>query len=364
MTKLSRRAVIKYAGAAALAVACSPSAPGAVSTPGATQKLGSSGKPLVVATVGGTFKDWQTECFTDPFTRETGVNVVSDVQTPVTVISTMVGAKRANQTPQHHVTKVDQFDVDFVTDQGLVTKIDKARVPNWQRIHPNFRTDSWISITFASWVPAWNTDKVKKNVTSWFDMWDDSFKGRTTLPAFEWSGFFFLAAINTALGGTPENVNPGFAKIKEVADNLEPKFITSVEHGIQLLETGEAWFAPFFPDGRVRNLQDKKVPIAMTYPKEGAVVSGAGWVINRALAENEAEANAYLNKMGDRDAQLCFASKINLPPTNTDVVLPASMERLKVKPDDLDRALRVPWGGYQARKDQYLDRWNREIRRG
>jgi putative spermidine/putrescine transport system substrate-binding protein len=326
----------------------------------AASKAAPSTGPLTIATVGGTWKDWQDECVAASFTPETGVNVAWDVQTPVGIITAMVAAKKANQTPSHHISKMDQFDVAFVDEQGLTSKVDQDIVTNWKDIHPNFRTDSWMTNHVAIYGMTWNKDQIKSEVNSWFDMWDDKYKGKLAIPTFEWVGFHYLTALNTALGGTPENVEPAFSKLKELVDTLQPKFMNSVEHGNQLFESGEIWIAPFW-DGRTRNLQDNNVPVSYKYPKEGALSNGSGFVINRDITQNVREANLFMNKVGDPESQICFASKINYPPTNVKAKLPPSLERIQVTKEDMDKMLQVPWTGYTPKKGDYLDRWNREI---
>ncbi len=362
--------MLKYLGVAGAGIAsgsflsgCVVPTPPPAAGPAPTPGLGASGKPLTIATVGGTWKDWQNECVAVPFTEETGVEVVWDVQTPVTILSMMVAAKKADQTPIHHISKMDQFDIQFVEQQELTSPIDKDIVTNWENVHPNFRTDSWMTNHFAVYCMTWNTDKVTKEVTSWFDIWDDTYKGKIAIPIFEWVGFFYLSALNTTLGGTPENADPAFNKLKELVDTLEPKFMNSVEHGNQLFESEEIWIAPFW-DGRSRNLQDQGLPINYMYPEEGALANGSGFVINRDLRENYLEANMFMNKVGDPELQICFNRKINYPPTNISATLPPELERIRVSKEDMDNMMAIDWPGYQAHKGEYLDRWNREIAKG
>lgn len=374
--KISRRDMLKYMGATVAGVAgtsilnaCAPVAPqtGAPAAAQATAtpaEVAASGKPITIATVGGTWKDWQDECVAQPFTANTGVGVVWDVQTPVNIIASMVASKKANQPPSHDLSKIDQFDIQFVTEQGLVSEMDKDIVTNWEDIHPNFRTDAWMTNHFSVYCMTWNTDRVDKEITSWFDMWDDTYKGKLAIPIFEWVGFFYLAALNTVLGGTPDNVDPAFEKLKEVVDTLEPKFMNSVEHGNQLFESEEIWIAPFW-DGRSRNLQDNGLPIEYIYPDEGALANGSGFVIERGVEDNYRAANEFMNQVADVESQICFAGKINYPPTNVKIAtmtdLPAKFDRLKIEQETMDKMLQVPWADYTARKSEYLDRWNREI---
>lgn len=207
---------------------------------------------------------------------------------------------------------------------------------------------------------AWNSEKVKKPIKSWFDMWDDSFKGKIGIPLFEWAGYRYIVGINHILGGTPENGDPVFNKLKELVTNLKPKIVNSVEHGNQLWQAGEIWIAPFW-DGRVRILQDQKQPIEYIYPTEGAMSNGSGFVINRDPKENLREANIFMQKVGDPESQLMMVGLINYPPTNMKVKLPPKLERLKINTEDLDKMVRVDWSAYQDKKAGFLDRWNRKI---
>jgi len=354
---IPRRAVLKYTGVMTLgALGAADIVPGCARGAHAANILN-------VATVGGTWKDWQNECTAQPFTKQTGVSLVWDVQTPVSIATQMVAAKKGNRIPPNQVSKADQFDIQFFDQQGLTSKVDVELAPTWKDIHPNFRSESWMTNHVAVYCMTWNKEKVKKPITSWFDMWDDVFRGKVAIPVFEWVGFYYLAALNTALGGSPENADRAFGKLKELVDTLQPKFMNSVEHGNQLFQAGEIWIAPFW-DGRTRNLQDQGLPVAYVYPKEGALSNASGFCLDRAIADDRVKAaNQFMNQVGVAENQICFASKINYPPTNLRALgmLPPKLERIKISQADLDRMLRVPWTAYNQYKGDYLARWNKEI---
>jgi putative spermidine/putrescine transport system substrate-binding protein len=363
--KVTRRDILKYTGGVGLALAGADILAACGGTSPAPSTAAEVKGPLNIATVGGTWKDWQNECVAQPFSDATKVDVVWDVQTPVGISTRMVAAKKAGRTPPDQISKTDQFDIQFFDQQGLTSNIDTGVVTNWNDIQPNFRTPSWMTNHVSVYAMTWNSDKVKKPINGWFDMWDDTFKGKLAIPIFEWVGFHYLAALNTVLGGTADNVNPAFTKLKEAVNTLQPKFMNSVEHGNQLFTSGEIWIAPFW-DGRTRNLQDQKVPVKYIYPKEGAISNASGFALNRGIpAERVRAANLFMQQVGNPDAQICFASKINYTPTNLKALakLPASMERIKINQADMDKMVKVPWADYNAHKSEYLDRWNREIAR-
>jgi len=363
-TRLTRREVLKSAATVVASMAgttlLTSAYSGSSTARAATPKVGASGKPLVISMVGGTWKDWQDECFARPFTRETGVKVLWDVMTPAAIIASMASAKKANKTPIHHISKMDQFDIEFADKQGLTSKLDKSIVTNWKDIHPSVRTDSWMTSMTNHFAPTWNKDKVKKDINSWFDMWDVSFKGKVAIPVFEWIGWPWLCAMNTILGPKPDNVDPVFTKLDELVRDVKPKFMNSVEHGNQMFESGEIWIAPFW-DGRTRNLQDKGLPLIYKYPKEGAVINASGYVINRDLKENGLEANLFMQMVGNPEAQLCLARKSSYPPSNTSLTLPPELRRIHVSKEDLDKMIKVSYAAYEPIKGQCLDRWNRLV---
>ena len=198
---------------------------------------------------------------------------------------------------------------------GLLQPLDVNKIPNLAKLYPSvqerFTSDSkvWAAgFSLGQLGLAYRTDLVKTPPTSWMDLWKPEYKGHVAISSPTYSaGLQFFSGIVHALGGELDNaqaVDKAFDKLSELRDNAVA-FPDSPGAIQTLLERGDAWIVPFW-DGRVFALKQSGMKIDFVYPKEGAVVGAANWVIPKG-AKNLVNAENLVNALSGAKIQSSFA---------------------------------------------------------
>ncbi|MCP4114036.1 MAG: extracellular solute-binding protein [Desulfobacteraceae bacterium] len=89
--------------------------------------------------------------------------------------------------PAHNLARDSRYNL---TTNGLTLPIDLSAVPNYQKLLPHLRKQSWamekekvygVPVAHGIYGLAYNTDIVKTPPTSWEVLWDPRYKGRYTV---------------------------------------------------------------------------------------------------------------------------------------------------------------------------------------
>ncbi|MBX3539565.1 MAG: extracellular solute-binding protein [Chelatococcus sp.] len=350
--RFSRRSVLRGAGAVAGA--------GAIGGFGMTSAR--AAKDLRVLMAGGTWGEWVNKTFADPFAKAKGIEFVwkhGIGQEPI------VMAQRVR--PQWDLSHSSQTKAGQLVAMGLYRPWTAERIPNIEKVHPSFRYEQLVGKCHTPYGLCVNTKRITRPVDSWLDMWDPAFKGKVAFPAWNWQGEEVFHAINIALGGSVENIEPGIAKFKTLFKDNQCKIINNVEHTKQLLTADEVWIAPYF-GARTEQAAAAGAPVEFVIPKEG----GLSWIWNMALVANRPKdslelADAFMNTTLEAEAQIAFARLTGYPPTNMEAMrnLPPDLKKLELSEADVELLGKLQrntdYMAMFAFRDQYVERWNKEV---
>jgi spermidine/putrescine-binding protein len=349
--ELSRRSVLK--GAAGVAAAGL-----------ATPALAQTARELRIVMAGGSWKDFVERAFAGPFAQANRIELVwrlGIAQEP------MIMAQQRR--PQWDISHSSQTRAGQLGSMGLYLPWPTDRIPNTAKIHPAFRYDHLVGKVHTPYGMCVNTREIRRNVDSWLDMWDPAFKGKVGFPAWSWVGEEVFHAINIAIGGSVENIEPGIERFKQLFAQNEVKILNNVEHARQLLIAGEVWICPHF-GARVEQAAAAGAPVEFRIPKEG----GLSWIWQTALVANRppastALAERFLDTTLDAERQIEFCRLTGYPPTNMDAMrnLPNDLARLRYTDEQVELLGRLQrqtdYMAIFAYRDQYVERWNREVMR-
>jgi len=315
---------------------------------------------LVVVLPGGTLEKVLRKSWVEPFEKK--YNAKAIVMTGLTMENlAKLRAQKGN--PQIDVVPFDPPGAIPAANEGLLEKLDPERIPNLKDQYPfeiqkhGLFATQWLS----NQVLAYNTNFIKEPPKSWADLWKPEYKGKVILPDISTShGFFFISIISKMqAGGDLYNTEAAFAKLKTLRPNVLT-FWTSHDQVAQLLNSGEAWLAPWTSDRALTQVA-AKAPIALTVPKEGAIyftsqIGMAKGTKNKALAEN------YVNVAISAEAQLMNAQEAFLGPANSKVKLEGYLAENLAYGDTLKKLVAPDWNKMDQVRDNWTERWNREIR--
>jgi putative spermidine/putrescine transport system substrate-binding protein len=348
-SSFSRRGLLKagLAGAAA-----------SLATPALAQQV----RELRIVMAGGSWKDFVSKTFAEPFAAQNRVELVwrlGIAQEP------MIMAQQRR--PQWDVSHSSQTRSGQLGAMGLYLPWSAERIPNMAKIHPSFRYDFLAGKVHTPYGLMVNTREATRNADSWSNMWDPAFKGRVGYPAWNWVGEEVFHAINSTLGGNIENIEPGIERFKQLFRQNDVKIMNNVEHARQLILAGEVWICPHF-GARIEQAAAAGAPVEFRIPKEG----GLSWIWNTALVANRPPASIamserFLNTTLEAEKQIEFSRLTGYPPTNMEAManLPPDLAKMRLSNEDLELLGKLQrdtdYMAIFAYRDQYAERWNREV---
>ena len=348
MVELSRRTVL---GAAGL---------GAVGAAAFGTRTAQAAGVLNVTVYGGSFEDGRRRAVIEPFEK-------ANPGTKVNISQGLTFQAAALMRAQKDDVKVDVIMMDEVAAaevaaEGLSVPLGVDKVPNIAGLYPEFRVPSpgYVKVGFSSLICTYNTRSVTPAPQSWGEFWDGRYRNKIAVPGIDTAtGILFFLVVNEMNGGTLDNVDPGFAAMRRLKPNVVA-FTTQHAQIAQLLTQGDIVMVPWASD-RAVGLAKTGVPVGTTIPKEGSFIGEQTLSIARGTRQLDT-ALAYVNFALSPEAQVGNARYTFISPVSSRAVLDAETSRAVPNGPEVIKLLRRPdWSAVNARRAQWIDRWNREI---
>ncbi len=322
--------------------------------------LNANAQELVIATFGGSFADDTQLCHVTLFEQATGAKAI------LTLGSSVQHAARLRATqgqPDVDVVYMDDSVAVQAKAENLLEKLPFDQLDNYPDIAPQaFDPDGhFVNFMTAGTVIAYHPDLVAEIPDSWEDLFDPRYHGRLALGDITGtSGLHFLLAVNRMRGGTLDDLDPGFAALQELAPH-SLMFYTQADQIVALFERGEIAMAPWYPD-RAGSAADSGVPVAVAYPKEGAVGIRPTISVARG-AQNLELALQFIDVVLSPEGQNCFAERKYAGPVNITVELSDKVRSIVPFGEDFERMWYPDNDIVAAKRAEWTDRWQREITR-
>jgi len=319
------------------------------------------GTKIVVNGFGGNLDDVLVENVSKVLKDKYGITVEI---VPGSIASAYAKAMTSRSNPAFDVLITDDITLRSAAKAGLIEEVSIADVPNMAQLYPNFMPLGGYGLPFFASVTAltYNKEHVKTPPQALSDLANHELKGRVGIFNLESvGGVVSLIALADANGGSIQNVDPGFAKLKEIAPNLATATSSPVEL-YNLLQRGEIWASSFW-SGRVNALIDHGAPLGITVPKEGlrgnldfaSLVKGT---------KSHGAALKFMDQITSVQTSLAIARSVYFGPTNRTVTLPPEIEK-RVLPYGAEMIASMPpvdWDVVVAKRASWIERWNREMR--
>ena len=315
---------------------------------------------LVIGVFGGSFAEDTKSCHVAAFEEATGATAILTLGSSVDMAAKI---RATAGDPEIDVAYMDISIAKQIKAEGLLETLTFASLKSFQDVAQQaFDPDGqYVNFMTAATVIAYNPNLLTEPPASWNDLFDPQHAGKVALGDITGtSGMHFLIAVNRMKGGALDNQDAGFKAIGGLMDNVMMLY-TQADQIVQLFEREEIVMAPWYPD-RIGSAADKGVPVAVAYPKEGAV--GIQPTVSVPKGSKNAElAMQYIDVLLSAEGQKCFAEKKYAGPVNTKVELSdkvkaivpfgESYENLWYPDTDLVAKLRPSW----------TERWQREVAR-
>jgi putative spermidine/putrescine transport system substrate-binding protein len=330
------------------------------STAGKSESEG--GKTLVLAAYGGSYEKKMKEELIPLFEKEYGVKVKYITGSSVDTLSKLQAQKAK---PQVDIAFLDDGPQAQAKAFGLLAPLDESIVTNLKDVYDIAKDKDNIGVGFSIITTglAYNKDTFKQNgwdpIKSWNDLADSKFKGKLVLPSIANTyGVHMLLMAAIANGGSAEDIEPGFKKMKEISKNAVTfdKTADVSNYFLQGQTVASAWGS-----SRVYTLQDTGFPIEYVIPEEGApaLMATVSVVKN---APNAELAQKFVNFILSEKTQVEFSHALFNGPVNKNVKLEGDItDKIVYGEEEIAKLVKVDWEYVNNKRAEWTERANKEI---
>jgi putative spermidine/putrescine transport system substrate-binding protein len=312
-------------------------------------------KEIKVMTWGGLWLDIFRPV-AEKFEKETGIKVEFVVQSGAGDGLNKITAQRAN--PQVDVWTSIASTVEAATKANLLETLNPSEFPNMKDIPDSLKTPTSSAIWLSPRGIFYRKDLVPFEIKTWQDLWDTRLKGKVGVSfALDRGNFLVLAALLNK--GNEKNIDPGFAKIAELKDNIHAIYKSDPE-SIKLLETGEIAVAAWgiLPNVYRHLGPDSKYVFVMPAPRFLAEIP-VSIVKGRSPAQTAA-AKKFVDFMLRPDSQTTMASIAGTIPANPKAEVPAKLKTV-IPAIPVPDVYNMDWSAVNAQYSKWEERWMREV---
>lgn len=350
-SSLSRGIELLCAGTLVLAVGLAPQ--------------GAKAEDVVFACYGGSVQQTYERYIIPSFEKQSGLHV-RYIPGSSTYFVAQLQAQRAK--PEFDLVCMDDGPQSVAAEAGLLQPITAEAVPNFAQTIPSARGagDSGVGYGLLAMGIVYAPDALKKAgiapPKAWNDLADPRFKGQIGMPSIGVTpGLFTLLMLARSNGGSAENIEPGFAKMKAVAANIA-EFAAASEMSKQL-QQGDITVSVWTNSETARFVKRTGFPLEFVYPAEGSpiVMPMLNLVKN---SPNPKGSAALMNHILSDAMQTVLVRESRVGPVNATVKLtPDLTEGITYGDAAISKLVKPDWAAINKVRAAWTDRWNREIER-
>ena len=232
----------------------------------------------------------------DDFEKETGTKVVySNFDTDETMLEKLSQAKGGD----YDVVIADDYIIESAVKEGLVQKLDKDAITNWENINPLFQgqfydPDDEYTVPYGAGIPliVYDPDQVDIDIKGYKDLWDPSLEDSIAIIG----AYRVICGITQLSMGESMNeddvdvIARTGEKLQELAPNIR---LIQDDNTQKALLNGEASVAFLYTSQVTQALKDNP-DLKVVYPEEGLGFGILGTFIP-SEAPNAEAANEFIN---------------------------------------------------------------------
>lgn len=335
-----------------------------------------AGAAVSMATLGGAARAQSKELFVvtypgsvdEGFKQVVGPEVrrrlsVTPTFTPLLNAEVIGRLTASGANPPFDVGMWDNGPLILAKDGGLLEPISAADLPSAAKLPAALKDPQGFGPAYTVTMIGigYNPKKVAPP-KSWDDFWSPANKGKVGIvgPASN-LGTAFLVEVAKLRGGSPTNVEPGFAAFKQLVPSL-----SAIPANPGALSTafaqGQVDMAPMYFNN-VAVLKARGVDIAFAIPESGMQLQTVTLTLIK-NARNKEAALKFIDMMLDPGLQKSLeAAPWTMFPSVPGVGLTGQNRELVASLDELmKRGTFLDWGSFIRNRPQWVERFNREIR--
>lgn len=299
-----------------------------------------------VAWYGGSWGDAFQKCIADPFTEETGINVVPVIGTSNTTLAKL---RQQQDEPIIDVAVLDGGVSEMADAGGLLRPLTAEAIPNLDNLkepalYQNDQGQNYAaSIGYYSLGIVYNKEAVSQVPDSWDDLWNDEYAYLVTIPSpANSAGIPFVVFLAHIRGHSLDDLGPVYERLAQLDVS---SYFNSSGSASNAFQSGAAIIGAHFSVA-AWSLADKGLPIGFVVPKEGVWATDArAHLIKGAPSPDAAE--KFVNQALSVESSTCLANTLYLGPAVKGVTIQQGV------------AEKMPWGKEGDISDLYLLDWKK-----
>jgi len=312
---------------------------------------------FVTTVFGGVYEREYRKHFVQPFTAATGIDVNLKLGSSG---EWLTNAKVNRRNPEIDMLLLPFPDSIRATIENLSIPLSADDIPNLKDVPPPYfdaykRTG--VAISLVGYGIAYRNDLVQKPINDYEDLWDPSLAGKVAIPEIGVFGSWeFLVQTAKLAGGSEDNLEPAFAKLKALKPNIK-QFVKSGADVVSLLGSGEAWVCPMQTNISPYALIDAGKPVTFFFPKSGAMAGAASLHIVKNSKSVE-QCKKFINFALSKEAQEGFCNGVVALPTNSKAEVDPKIAARVPKRDQLHL---VDWAKIVPQTSELTEKWNEAV---
>ncbi len=311
---------------------------------------------------GGTVQTMlEKEGWAQKFNEATGCTVtLVPKATSAEIIAAAVAQK---DNPQVDVVMADQAAFQLGIQQGIFAELGEADMPNLARMSANARIGTTGISPYADVLAiVYHTEAFTRNgwapPTGWMDLFRPELAGKVIVPpASNTYGMYYLVEMAREHGGSLENMDPGFAAMKELAPSVVD-WTTTFAKIIDLMQQETALIA-VFGNASGWEVVKRGVPAAVIVPEDSYLSPTVAGIMNG--APNPECAHKFLNWLISAEVLTYRAERFGQVPMNLDVTLTGEAAERVLTGDKLASLQVIDYDYVSKVRDSWNERFTREV---
>jgi len=321
-----------------------------------------SAKDLTVISYGGANKDAQAKAYYAPFQKGTGLKLVSgEYNGEMAKLKAMVDTKSVSW----DVLEVESPELVRGCDEGLLERLDYARIGNKADFVPGAAQPCGIGIFVWSTALAYNADKLKTAPAGWKDFWDvKKFPGKRGLRKGA-KGTLEIALLADGVAakdvypalGTAAGVDRAFKKLDQIKPYLQ--WWEAGAQPPQYLASGDVVMSSAF-NGRIAVARKEGKNLKVVW--NGNLYDFDYWSIPKGTPKRE-QAYQFIAFASKPENQKVYSQNIAYGPSNKRAIPlldKSELPDLPTAPQNIKDALKINlefWADHAESLEQRFNAW-------
>ena len=316
---------------------------------------------LTVTAFPGAWEEAQRRFLLPAFQKLAGVQAV---MTASQAVDTVTKLNAAQSNPPFDVVMMDEGPYLQGVSLGLFRPIVAEKAPNLKALPARFVPPDGLGAYVSAQVfgIATSTETVKTPPASYEDFLKPQYKGRIGLVGLDSTlGTVWMVALAKMLGGDEDHMDRAFDFVAKLLPNVGAVASNPGALGT-LFQSGQIDIACHYLNN-VASLKEKGVPVALSRP-------ASGWGLVRSLmclTKNTKApdlASTYIDTALSVPVQTAMAgAPYYIAPTNAAVPFGSEMAKIAPNAAAMDAFVQTDWSKINPRRAEYIDRFNRLVKR-